>query len=140
MMKSSLIGAAALALLAGGAFAEGTPAPHPSAPTESHAPSPEGAMGDDHHMMMGGMTLEQARERAHKHAEKLDKMTPEEWEQKKKQRMERREKWKKMTPEEREKHREEMRAKRHHMHEDGGATPPAPSTPPAGAGAPKPTK
>lgn len=118
MKKYWLIGTTALALAAGCAWAE-----------DKAATAPAGAMHEEHMMGMGGgdyvpykdLTLEQAREHAHKHAEKLDKMTPQEWDEHKKKVMERHEKWKAMTPEEREKHRAEMREHRMHKMEGTGA-------------------
>jgi DNA polymerase III alpha subunit len=116
MKKHWLMSAAILALVSAGAFAEDITAPAP-------------AMEGKHHEV----TLEQARERAHKHADKLDKMTPEEYAAQKEKRREHREKWKHMTPEERtaakKAHHDKWLAKHHTT---GGAdTSSTPATPPA---------
>lgn len=46
-------------------------------------------------------TLEEARKNAHAYTDKLDKMTPEEWDDMQKKRAERMKQWENMTPEQR---------------------------------------
>lgn len=120
MKKILLIATTSLTLLAGSAYAnDETPPPPPPHGGPAHM--------DGDYVPYEQLTLEKAREHAHKRAEKLDKMTPEEWDAHKKKVMERREKWKSMTPDQREKFKDEMRAKRHNGGADaaGGKTEPA---------------
>lgn len=110
MTKKWLIATAALALIASGASAEDKkPAAADAAPAIAEkAGDVEGQHGWRHKPK----TLEEARAAARKKLEKLDKMTPQEWEAKQKKRAERRQKWQSMTPEEREKHKLEMKERR----------------------------
>lgn len=126
MKKSWLIATTALMLAAGSAFAADDKAPAAAAPAAGeHGEKMGDMMGGEHHRMHKDMTLEQAREHAHKRAAKLDKMTQEEWDAKKKQRMERRAKWKALSPEEKQKIKEDMRAKRMQRKGAGEAAPSA---------------
>lgn len=58
-------------------------------------------------------TLDEARKSAHEYAAKLDKMTPQEWDEMLKRRQEAFEKWKLMTPQERKAYLNERAAKVH---------------------------
>lgn len=101
-MKSWFAGAAALVVLSvSPAYAvDGAASPTSAVP-------PMGGMmgggmgGGKDHVPYDQLTLEKAREHAHQWADKLDKMTPEEWETHKKRAMEMREKWKNISPEQR---------------------------------------
>ena len=98
MKKQWLIGVAMLALLASNALAAD------DATKNAPAPSSTSTVAEEH-----GMTLEEARKRAHEHADKLDKMTEQEWANHEKKRHEWKDKWQHMTPEEKAEH-----AKKHH--------------------------
>jgi len=117
MKKSWLIGTTAFMLLSSSAWAEDKKPAMPDAPPphgmkQGDHPTDGGPMMGTHKSRHGNMTLEEARAKAKERLEKLEKMTPEEWEAKKKERKERREKWKAMSPEQKEKFKQEMREKR----------------------------
>jgi hypothetical protein len=73
-------------------------------------------------------TLEDARKHAHEYADKLDKMTPEQWAEHQKKRHEWRDKWHQMTPEE----KEAFKKKQHDKREEQKAK--MPEAKPAGSG------
>ena len=88
MMKTLLAGTAALVLMSSPVFAADGP------PVAPHAPAAGAAGEGDRHkdwVPYDQLTLEQARKHAHEHADKLDKMTPEEWSAHKQKVMEKRE-------------------------------------------------
>jgi hypothetical protein len=118
MKKQSLISiaAAAFAVLATNAFAA----------DDANAPASPAATPGRHQL-----TIEEARKHAHDRAEKLDKMSPEEYKAKQEKRHEFREKWKKMTPEEKEAFKKSRREARAHKDATTPATTPAPSSVPA---------
>ncbi len=140
MKKLLLLSIAALIMSAGGAFAAGnTPTGTMPPSHEEHGMPPH---GDD--MEMGkDWTLDEARKRAHEHAdkareyaEKLDKMTEEDWAKHLKKRHEFMERLNKMTPEQREEFFKNRREKREEWREkhDGDVsgnhpanTPPTPN-------------
>lgn len=138
MKKHWLTGAAMLALVATSGFAADPSSPPASGgSTETAAPASDTDGGHKGHHKE--WTLEEARKHAHERADKLDKMTPDEWAAHQKKRKEGHEKWKSMTPEQREAWKKE-----HHGHhhgdksgDDSASTPPAsgdqtPAAPAAG--------
>lgn len=80
-------------------------------------------------------TLEQARQKAQKRVDYLNKMTPEQWDAKQKRRAEAKAKWEKLSPEEKAKKKAEFRA-RMEKHKDSAAAIPAPAAAQPAAGAP----
>ncbi len=58
-------------------------------------------------------TLDEARKHAHEYADRLDKMTPQEWGEMRKKRQESLEKWRRMTPQERKAYFQNRAAKVH---------------------------
>ena len=91
---------AALGLMASSALAvEDT---HKPAPHDAPPPPPHGDEMPPHPMRGKEWTLQEARQHAHEHADKLDKMTEEEWSEKQKKRREHFEKMDKMSPQEKE--------------------------------------
>lgn len=120
MKKQLLISTMMLLLASSHAYAADAPAastpatPAPAADT----PAPK-ETGEKHH----GMTLDEARKRAHERAEKLDKMTEDEWAEKQKKHHEWMDKWHSMTPEEKDAYKKMKQAKRHHKEQDESAAP-----------------
>jgi hypothetical protein len=105
MQKHWLISAATLALISTGAWAA----------DDSGSAAP--ATGKHH-----ARTLEEARKHAHEYADKLDKMTESEWNEKQQKRHAWREKWKTMTPEEKAAYKKERAEKWHHKTENGDSS------------------
>lgn len=114
MRKFLMLSTAVLTLVSAGAMAA-DPVPNNPAP-----PAAAGEMGKHHQW-----TLEEARKHAHEWADKLDKMTPDEWAEHEKKRGEFFEKWNKMTPEEKENFRKERHEKKMHKQEGKNETPAA---------------
>ena len=119
MKKHLLLSVLALTLLASGAFAANSDTPPPPPPHEAGQPPEEANKA---------WTLQEARQKAHEHADKLDKMTEEQWAEHQKKRKEFMEKWHNMTPEQ----KEEMRKKREEHRKEKEASDskaPAPTAP-----------
>ena len=125
MKKYLLLSVAALALMSTSGFAQ--PANDKTPP----APPPGDEGGAPHH----DWTLSEARQKAHEHADKLDKMTEAEWSEHEKKRREFMNKWDKMTPEEKEADRQKHKAWRAE-HPNGPGGKPGMGAPSSGAGAP----
>lgn len=129
MAKKWLIATAALMLIASGASAEDTKTV--AAPVTAEKPADTEAHHGWHHRKP--KTLEEARAHAKKKYEELEKMTPQQWDEKQKQNAQRREKkWKAMSPEARAEYmkKKEERSKGHKK-EGAEATPAAaPATAP----------
>lgn len=90
---------AAASLLAVNAFAaDAPPAPHGDTPPPHGDMLPPPPPGESGRME----TLEDARKKAHEHADKMDKMTESEWAEHQKKRQEFMDKWHKMSPQEKE--------------------------------------
>ena len=126
MKKHILFSVLALYVMANGALANAThdsPPPPPPAHEDAMGVPPEGMNPKDPHKEW---TLEEARKKAHEHAEKLDKMTPEQWAEHQKKRKEFMEKWHNMTPEQ----KEDFRKKREeHRKQKEESSTPAPTSP-----------
>ncbi len=98
-------------------------------------------MQQRHEEMMGGgkmghdWTLEEARKHAHERAEKLDKMTPQEWAEHQKRRHEWRDHWKSMTVEQKKEWREKRKERMNEKKNDAaGKKPDVGSVPASGSG------